>query len=408
MGFRDWVAGSRSPSRELVAAAAEVVEGTIVPSTAGPQRADFAVDPDSGVLYGVPSIDDYVYKRMRISRAEAMRIPAVIRARNLICGGIGQLPFRMYDPAGHPVDWPLFDQPERGIARSITMTNTVEDMFLFGRSWWRVTAVGWHGRPVEVRRLDPESVPVQPSYVTDAYGTSLVWPEMPGLIRIESPNPGILDASPAIRACVALDRATLNYVDGTPPIDYFTPAGDVDPFENDADLDEFLDDWEDVRRKRGTGYVPASVKYNVGGWDPEKLQLTAAREFAITEVARLTGIDAEELSVSTTSRTYANMQDRRRHRSEDVYGPYMTGVEGRLSMDDVTPHGYTGAHDLSGFLRLDDLAAAQADVALVAAGVLLRDEARAKRNLEPLADGAGAVPTPMPVLPAPTPAGSPA
>lgn len=354
----------------------------------------FAVDIDPGTLYGVPSIDDYIFNRMRITRAEALRVPAVKRARDLICGEIGQFPLRLYDPNGRAVDWSLLDQPESGVARSITMTRTVEDLLLSERSWWRVANLGWHGRPVDVLRLDPETVSVQPKIVTYAEGTATVWPEIPGLIRIDSPNEGLLTASPAIRACVALDRAALNYVDGTPPIEYFTSADGVDP--SAQDVIEFLDSWLEARRKRSTGYVPAAFTYNTPGWDPEKLQLASAREFAILEVARLTGIDAEELSVSTTSRTYANMQDRRRHRVESVLGPYMTAIEGRLSMDDVTPRGFTVGFDTAAYLRLDDLSAATADKTLVDAGILLRDEARTKRGLEPLGTDANTAPASEP------------
>lgn len=367
----------------------------------------FSVDIDSGVLYGTPTLDDAIFRNRRISREEALRVPAVKRARDLICGAIGQFPLRFYDPNGNPATTfspNLFQQPETGHAPSVTWTRVVEDMLLHERAWLRVVAVGWHNRPIEVRRLDPETVTVQQDYVYYPEGAAKVWPEHAGLIRIDSPNGGLLD-SPAIRACIALDRAVLSAVDGAPPIDYFTPTEGADPEE--ADVVDLLDSWADARRKRRTGYVPAAVQYNSAGWDPEKLQLAEARTFAITEVARLTGIDAEELSVSTTSRSYFNGQDRRRSRIEDVLGPYMTAVEGRLSMNDVSPIGYTASFDTSGFLRLDDLAAAQTDSALITARILTPDEARAKRGLEPLGlpapDAAPALPTP-----APTPALDPA
>lgn len=352
-----------------------------LPAAGGPV---FASSVDSGVLYGTPTLDDYVFGRVgRISRAEAFRVPAVRRARDLIAGGIGKFPLRLYDPAGKVVPgWSLLEQPEAGIARPVSVTRLAEDLLLDERAWWRITHVGWHGKPAEVLRLLPETVTVQPRRVTYPEGTAEVWPDVPGLIRFDSPNLGLLENSPAIRACVALDRATLNYADGAPPLDYFTPAEGADPVDDD-DVVEILDGWAEARRQRSTAYVPAALKYNSNGFNPEQLQLAAAREFAITEVARLTGIDAEDLSVSTTSRTYFNAQDRRRQRIEDVLGSYMTAIEGRLSMDDVTPHGYTVGFDTSSYLRLDDAEAATADATLIAARVLDPAEARAKRGLDP-------------------------
>jgi hypothetical protein len=351
-----------------------------------------SVDIDSGVLYGTPTLEDYIYKTGRITRAEALRVPAVKRARDLICGAIGQFPLRVFDPAGRPATTftpNLFQQPEPGIAPTVTWTRVVEDMLLYERAWLRTLNVGWHGRVVDVRRLEGDTVTVQPDYVYYPEGAAKVWPEKAGLIRIDSPNGGLLECSRAIKACVALERATLNYVDGAPPVDYFTPVDEADPLEDD-EITELLDDWTEARRQRATAYVPAALKYNVAGWDPEKLQLATARDQAVLEVARITGIDAEELSVSTTSRTYANTQDRRRVRVEDVLGPYMSAIESRLSMGDVTPHGFTVQFDTAAYLRLDDLAAATADKTLVDAGVLTPDEARAKRGLEPLGQPAPA------------------
>jgi hypothetical protein len=232
-------------------------------------------------------------------------------------------------------------------------------------------------------RLEAETATVVPKYVTYPEGTALVWPEIPGVIRIDSPNGGLLTSSPAIRAYIALASTALRAAQGMPPVDWFTPAEDADPVE-DTDIAQILADWQTARQGGWTGYVPAALNYHRDGFNPEQLQMAASREFMVTEIARLTGIDAEELSVSTTSRTYFNAQDRRRQRLESVLGPYMTAVEGRLSMDDVTPRGFKTVFDTSSYLRLDDLAAAQSDEILIRSHVLVPDEAREKRGLEPL------------------------
>lgn len=350
-----------------------------------PYTRRYAVDVDTGVLYGVPSLDDYIYGRANISRREALAVPAIKRARDMICGGIGQFPLILIGPDGKQQDWSLLNQPESGVPRSVTITRTIEDMLLNERAWWRTTHVGWHTKPAQVVRLEADTVTVVPKYVNYPEGQAKVWPEVPDLIRFDSPNGGLLTASPAIRAYIALARIAMQAVDGAPPIDWFT-AGDDDDDPEDEEVKEHLSDWETARRRRRTAFVPKHLKYNRDGFNPEQLQMAAAREFAITEIARLTGIDAEELSVSTTSRTYFNAQDRRRDRLESVLGPYMTAVEGRLSMEDVTPRGYVTKFDTSSYLRLDDQAAAQTDATLIGAKVLSPLEAREKRGLDP--DGA--------------------
>lgn len=373
----------------------------IPPAQVGPR---FAVDVDTGVLYGVPSLDDLIYGRGAISRDEALRVPAVKRARDLIAGAIGQFPLTVVGPDGRVTTAfspTIIGSPEAGVSSTVSMSRLVEDLLFFGKGWWKTRYLGWHGKPVEVVRLDPATVTVRPTYKSFPEGTALVWPDVPGLIRFDSPNDGLLDASPAIKAAVALDRASLNAVaNGTPPVDYFTPSDGVDPAD-DEEITDLLDAWATARKTRSTAYVPAGLSYNTAGWDPEKLQLAAAREFAITEVARLTGIDAEDLSVSTTSRTYQNAQDRKRARIEDVLGPYMAAIEDRLSMNDVTPVGYTAKFDTSSFLRLDDAAAATTDATLINAGVLTPNEARAKRGLDPVEGGDQPRPPATPALPAP-------
>lgn len=345
---------------------------------------------DSGVLYGTPTLDDYIYGRGKVSRADALSVPAIKKARDLICDGIGQLPLVMYDPDGKPVDWDILNQLEAGVARTVSLTRVVEDMLMDERAWLRTTAKGWHGYPVECVRLDSDTVTIQPKIENYGYGTATVWPHVEGLTRIDSPNQGLRSLTRAIRTLILLEGAGLRHVEGAPPLDYFTPSDPAMDLEDD-EVTEVLDSWTAARQKRATAFVPSGLKYETAGWNPEQLQLVEARQFAITEIARMTGIDAEELSVPTTSRTYFNGQERGRDRVRNVLGPYMRPIEERFSMNDLTPPGFTVKFDPSGYFEPDDLTAAQADEILVNSQIITRNEARAKRGLAPLGE-----PTPQP------------
>lgn len=74
---------------------------------------------------------------------------------------------------------------------------------------------------------------------------------------------------------------------------------------------------------------------------------------AVLEIARISGVDPEELGVSTTSRTYANQFDRRKAFLDFTLGPYITVIEQTLSGPNVTPRGYRARFDLDAFLRSD-------------------------------------------------------
>ncbi|WP_290055657.1 phage portal protein [Amycolatopsis solani] len=295
----------------------------------------------------------------RVGRAEALSVGAVKRARDLICGTLGTLPIRMLDPGRRVVESELFEQPEIDIARSVTITRTVEDMLFEGRSWWRVTEFGWHGFPTKVRRLEPRSVLVQTDakvYVNENGRPQGIAEEIvpdSQLIRIDSPNEALLtSAARAIRMAIALDQRADQYTKDPLPLGFFTPAdgfADQDPDE----IQPLLDTWEASRSERSWGYVGAALKPEVLQWDPEKLQLSSARDYAVLEIARHAGIDPEDLGVSTTSRTYANAEQRRLDLVDFTLAAYVSAIETRLSMRDVVPGGHKARVDYNGFLRSD-------------------------------------------------------
>lgn len=354
-----------------------------------PEPVTFSTSVDSGVLYGTPTIDDYIAGRGgRVSRRDAMTVPAVKRARDLVAGSIGTLPLAMSKPGERNEPWPLLETPEGDIPVTITWTRVAEDLLFHGRAWLRVTHVGWHGKPVQVRRLDPATVTVDAQFRVwhskAGSGTSTEWVPDDQLIRIESPNDPLLEAGAiAIRTCMAIGASTRNVAAGLPPSSYFTPADGQD-YLNAGEIQELLDDWHKAREKNVTGYVPGALKLETLGWNPEQLQLKDLRDQSVIEIARLAGVDAEELNVSTTSRTYFNAWDRNQDFIQFTLGPYLAAIAGRLSMDDVTPRGYRVAHDLSEFFKADTLARYQAYEVGLRTGAITTPEIRDAEGRPPL------------------------
>lgn len=340
-------------------------------------------DVDPGVLYGTATLDQWVMGTARVSRRQALQVPAIKLADELICSPIGGMPLHLVGPDGKPLSegWSLFSQPEAGVPRSVSMTRVVRDMLYDERCTCRITHLGWHGKPAEWIRLEADTVTVQQKMVTYPEGTAMVWPENRDIIRFESPKHGLLQAGGrAIRALWSLEMRAAELSGGMPPVDYFTSSDGV-PLEDD-EIDELLDSWATVRANRATGYVPPGLEYNSNtGFNAEQLQMMAQREFAITEVARLTGLDAERLSVSTTSRTYFNAESTRKDLLDFVLAPFIIAIQDRLSMDDVSPRGYKAVFDVTGFLTADDTSRATADKTLVDAQILSVEEARERRGL---------------------------
>lgn len=337
----------------------------------------FSVSIDPGVLYGVQTLDQALTPSyFKVPRRVALRVGAVKQARDLIAGQIGTLPLQLIDSRGNVGTPPLLRQPEPDTAASVTWTRVAEDLLFDGHAWLLVTATDYTGRPSSVRRLDPDSVTVQPVTETTAYGTFTRWPDTPGLVRIDSPHaPLLVSAADAIMTCLSLSKATNNAAQGLPPITYFSPTEGVDPVGDD-EVQDLLDAWTTARSTNATAYVPAALRLNTVGYNPDEIALDALRDQAVKEIARHAGLSADKLGVSVTTRTYANVQDARKDLINESLNPFLQAVEDRLSMNDVTLGGYRVTYDLSDFLRADDTARMSIAVQGLDKGVLRADEAR--------------------------------
>lgn len=355
----------------LVSAAVELAGPATFPDdVAGPA---FAVDSESipPSVVGLEAYAGTIAAAPKVSRREAMQVPAVKRARDLVCATLGGLPLDLFDANRQPIHPSPFDQVERNVPRSVTMTRTFEDMFFEQVAWWQITDFDYRRYPLWFKRLKPGQVTVDEDRgVVYVDGKEA---DQTRLVRFDSPTDGLLTSGArAIRTCLRLDAAAANGADGVPPIQYFTSVEGVDP--DDDEVTEFLDSWNAARRARRTGWVPSFAKLVDAGWDPEKLQLIEQRQHAVLEIARLTGVDPEELGVSTTSRTYSNQFDRRKAFTDFTLGQYRQAFEDRLSMGDVTPRGTYAKFNLNAFLRSDPLSRYEAYAAGKAVGALDDDD----------------------------------
>lgn len=301
----------------------------------------------------------------RVSRDMAVSVPAVKRVRDLICATIGTLEFEeLTNPGNVPKINDLLSQPEDDIAPSVTYTMLAEDLLFEEVAWWRITEYNAQGWPYKVRRLEPRSVNVQRDgkvyYNSDtgaAQGQAWEWVQDRELIRFDSPCPGMLKyAATTIRNAVAVDAAISRNVKNPMPMGFLAPrenpqaGGDL---EDPPNTQKIVDDWFDAVSRNAIPYLNGELQFNAVQWDPEKLGLNNAKDAVVLDIARFGGVDPEELAVSTTSRTYQNSQERRLDLLDFTAKAYITAIQGRLSMNDVTfPRRKVRAF-VDGFLRSD-------------------------------------------------------
>lgn len=367
----------------------------------GPAPSDaFDVEPVDLLTVGLAGTElgtSTLFTSPRVSRKLAMQVPAMRRAVDLI-GTLGTLPLTTVKPdlSIDPASW--LEQPEIDVPRAVTLARTLADLALDGIAWWKVTAFAWDGYPSRVVRLDPRTVDVLQDYrvrvTLDGHrGNSYEYPQDRELIRFEMPGSGwLVDGARAIRTCLALDSAAQRFADEPVMPAYFSPADGVDP-GTDEEIVAMLDAYALARRNRVTGYVPGALKHNVvQGMTPDELQMADARQHAVLEISRLTGVDAEDLGVSTTSRTYSNAFDRRKFFTDYTLGMFRSVIEQRLSMGDVTPRGTVTRFDFDAFLRTDPQTRWEAARVGLEVGAITREEVRAGENRPALTEEISSVP----------------
>lgn len=378
-------------------------------------RAPGAPDaPEASISFSVDiptPVDSAIQAQLRpeyafeqpVTKRMALSSDVVLRGRNLLCS-FSTLPLLVRNGAGKRVVNPLLDQIDPNMPNVVTLAMTVEDLVLEGYAWWRCTAWDSSGFPTSAEHLDAASVTMTPP--RDQWNLRTlpseqklpvgeVWVDgvrtsvrdslgRPVLIRFDSPNPGVLKAAArSIRHLLLLQNAGVRYADSTRAQEYFTPDPNADALSV-TEIQDLLDKWHAARKRNVTGYVPGSMKLEqVDVMSPVELQLIDILKQAIIGVANAMSLDAEDLNVSTTSRTYQNGVDRRQDRINDVFSMYMSAIVGRLSMNDVTRRGHTVDWFLNNYLKADPKTRWECHKIAVEIGAMDVKEVREVEGLDP-------------------------
>lgn len=323
--------------------------------------------------FGINLTTDYVTRR------EAMTIPAVRRGRQIVAGTIGTLALqgvRLAPDGGETVlDRALLRQPDPNATRQFTLTWTVDDLLFNGVSWWRITAKDFYGFPVSAWRVPRERVAID--FAEGVVRIDGVVVPDSELIRFDGPDEGILNTSGrTLRTCILLEEAARRFARLDIPLGIFTPA-DGAPEMDAKKVKALLDEWEAVRKDRTTGYVNKSLKYEPVQFNAQQVELSATRSFQDAECARLFNLPPRYVGASSgDSMTYSTVESDRRELLDLSLAPYVSAINQRLSMDDVTPRGQLVRVDTLPLLRGDTKTAMETAKAGLDAGLIDEREAR--------------------------------
>jgi HK97 family phage portal protein len=327
-----------------------------------------------------------------IGRAEAISVPALMRCRNLLAGTIGAIPLELYkkstnEELGSPA-W--LEQPSYSQPRSVTIAWTVDSLLFYGQAFWKVVEVYQEdGRPSRFEWIANNRVTITldstntfvKSYAVD--GTTLPMDGLGSLVTFQSLNDGILNTGVStIRAAIDVQKAAAIAASTPMATGYIKNTGaDLDPKE----VSGLLAAWRTARNNRSTAYLTSTLEYNPVSFSPKDMMYSDAIFGLATEISRLCNVPAYYVSAdANNSMTYANVQDERKQFLTLSLQPFISAIEDRLSMDDITARGNVVKFDIDkNFLRTDPLQELAVIEKLLSLNLITPEQAMEMTDLTP-------------------------
>jgi hypothetical protein len=301
-----------------------------------------------------------------MTRAEAMRIPAVRRARNIVAQTIARVDLRDYrrgedTPLDEAEQAPWIAATDAALPAFHRMVWTVDDLFFYGVSCW---ARSVNAAPTATGRIFPlrmDRLPIGAWRVEQDTGRVLLPDGVGGwrparaseVVLFFGPDEGFLThAADAIRHAADLQRAAGKAAKHPAPyLDLHQTGGDQ---LKDDQIQSLVAGWVAAREadNGGIAYSNSSIEVRAVGTFSEHLVLEG-RNTAAVDIARHSNLPAELLDATGTggTLTYQTSRDNDRRTIDYGVGGLMSAISGRLSQNDVHPNTRRVAFDLEEWLR---------------------------------------------------------
>ena len=335
------------------------------------------------------------YNGIGIDRNFALQVSSVARCRNLLAGVISSIDLSLYKKStGEKLGSPVWlEQPDQRQPRSVTISATVDSLIFYSVAYWRTTSLyADDGRPSGFEWVANNRV----TYTTNKYGTEVQDYFVDGqlvpmsgigsLVTFQSLLPGVLQsASTTIKAAYDIQRAAA--------VSAATPMATTILKNNGADLPEtqiqgILAGWNSARRNRSTAYLTSTLTAENIGFSPKEMGYVDFSQYLATEISRAMNVPSYLISADmNNSMTYQNILDGRKEFVAYSLQPYISAIEDRLSMNDITNSQNQVRFAVSDtFLRADDQARLDVIEKMLNLNLINIDQARSMEELTPLGD----------------------
>jgi HK97 family phage portal protein len=335
----------------------------------------------------LPSIYNQI--ALRVSRKDAMSVPSVARARNLICGTVASMPMEYYNKRTGEVMAPprWINQLSQSQPSFVTLTWCVDSLLFYGVCYLKVTSrYSEDGRPASFEWIANSRV----TYTTDLEGITITqyyvdaYPiDMNDIVTIQGFDEGVLErAGRTIQSAIDINRAA-SVASATPMSSGIlkNTGADLPPNE----VSGLLAAWKRSRQNNSTAYLTSTLEFQSTQFSPKDMMYNEAIQNLSTEIARAMNVPAYYLSADqNTTMTYANVQDERKQFYALSIEPYIQAIQARLSMDDISTSGHEVRFAVfDTFLKNDPLVELQVVEKLLTLGLITTEQAMEMTDLTP-------------------------
>lgn len=325
----------------------------------------------------------------RISRHDAMTVPSVARARNLITGTVASIPLEYYNKKTGEVIAPprWINQLAKNQPSFITINWICDSLLMYGVAYLLVTErYAEDGRPAAFEWVANTRV----TFDTDIYGIVVKQyyidaspVSMQDIVTIQGFDEGILErGSQTIRAAIDVERAAATNSANPQPAGFLKNSGaDLPP----AEVQGIIASWKRARQNNSTAFLTSTLDYSPVAFSPKEMLYNDAIQNFSTQIARLCSVPAYYLSADqNTTMTYANVNEERKQFYSLSLEPYIQCIQSRLSMDDISTAGHEvkfAVHDT--FLKNDPLVELQVIEKMLQLQLITTEQAMEMTDLTP-------------------------
>lgn len=287
-----------------------------------------------------------------ITRSQAMSVPAVKRARGIICTTIARIPLRAYMNGDTDLIQPSWlDRTDGPVSPYHRMVWTVDDLLFHGWSLWAVSRHSGNGSVVAADRVpfDRWHIESDGSIVYRSPDGTDTPVDPATVVLIPGSDEGLLTASAGALRHAADLLAAASSAAANPAAYLDLHQTNEYPITED-ERDRIIGGWRAARRGEngGVAFSSAGIEVRELGTFSEHL-LVEGRNASALDVARAmslpgTAIDA---TVDKSSLNYENTESKAADLIDYGLSAFMSPITARLGMDDMVPAGVSIRFDLS-------------------------------------------------------------